>query len=363
MKSTIKLKYLVVAFLLVIVAACKKNSDQSPPMLASKYSNGFFILNEGWYQHAAGSIGFYDNSKGAITDSVFSTENPGKYFNPNTAQLEFGTIYKGNFYLLTKYGGPLVVANATTLKETARIPASANNDFRAFLGLDDTKGLVSTSNGIYPITLSTLTLGTKLSTVTGEAGDMVKAGNYIFVLSKTDGLVILNASDYSVAKKVAGLTVGFAVTPDGSVWAAGNNSLDKINPSTLAITTVTTPFTVNDTWGAWHAGSITASTKENTIYIANNEQYSGALTIYKYADGNASSIAAPFISIATGKETYGKGVNYNAKTNQLVVNTVESLYGVHFSKNDLDFYDPSNGMLIKDLPFTGYYFPATVVFQ
>jgi len=366
---TFKPQHFIVALLLITFTACKKDK-QNPTQVnpTGKYQDGFYIINEGWYQHAAGSIGFFSYTKGAIVDSAFSTENPGKFFNPNTSQLESGTIFKGKLYLLTKYGGPLVVADAMSLKETGRIAAAPTNDFRAFLGIDDTKGLVSTSDGIYPINLSTLALGIKISTVSGEVGDMIKAGNYIFVLSADKGLVILNAADYTVAKTIANLSVGFAVTPDGSVWVAGDTSLDKINPSNLNVTTVTTPFTVNNTWGAWHPGSITASTKENTVFLANNEQYNGGTTIYKYTDGNAASINTAFITIAPGKdlqskELYGKGIAYNATTNQLVVNTVESGFGTHFTVNDLDFYDPSSGALIKDIPFTGYYFPAIVVFH
>ena len=354
---------IAIALMVSILVSCKKDKKVAPEKVAGKYDNGFFIINEGSYKNASGSISFFDYAKGTIIDSIFTKENPGKTFDPNTSELEFGTIYNGKFYLLTKSGGPLVVVDATTLKETGRIPATGTNDFREFIGINNTTGLVSTGDGIYPLNLSTVTLGAKIASVSGEIGDMVKAGNYIFVLSANDGLDILNASDYSVAKNIPGMAVGFAVTPDGSVWVAGNTSLDKINPTNLTVTSVTVPFTVNNTWGAWHPGSITASTKDNTVFLANNEQYSGGTTIYKYTDGSGSSISSPFITIATGKELYGKGLAYNATSNQLLVNTVESGYGTHYAVNDLDFYDVSSGALVKDIPFSGYYFPATYVFH
>lgn len=355
---------IAIALAVSMLVSCKKDNDnKKTPVVPGKYDNGFFILNEDWYKNASGSVSFFDYAKGTITDSVFSKENTGKTFDPNTSELESGTIYNGKFYLLTKSGGPLVVADASTLKETGRIAAASTNDFRQFIGINNNTGLVSAGDGIYPINLSTVALGTKINSVSGEIGDMVKAGNYIFVLSANDGLDILNASDYSLAKNIPGMTVGFAVTPDGSVWVAGTTSLDKINPTNLAVTAVTVSFTVNSTWGAWHPGSITASTKDNTVFLANNEQYSGGTTIYRYTDGNSSSVSAPFITIASGKELYGKGLAYSATNNQLIVNTVESGYGTHYAVNDLDFYDVSSGALVKDIPFSGYFFPATYIFR
>jgi len=249
------------------------------------------------------------------------------------------------------------------LKETGRIAAAASNNWRAFVGLDKTKGLVSTVDGIYPIDLQTVTLSTKLTGITGEVGDMIKAGNYIFVLSATDGVVILNASDYSVAKKIAGLEVAFAKSPDGAVWAAGANVLARIDPVTLAVQNIAVPFTVNGSWGpgTWHAGSIAASTTENAIFLAENAPFEGGTQIYKYTATNTASFTTPFITTPSGTEMYGKGFGFDAKTNQLVVTTVHT--GFDFNDNDLIFYDAGSGTLKKDIVFTGNYFPAEPVFH
>jgi hypothetical protein len=194
---------------------------------------------------------------------------------------------------------------------------------------------------------------------------MIKAGNYIFALSSTSAqsVTVLNVSDYSVALKITGMSVGFAHTTDGGIWAAGGTSLIRIDPTTLAVQTTTLPFTAYGSWGAWHPGSITASTKENIVFLANNGTFSGGKTIYKYIVGNAASLSAPFISIATGKELYGAGIGYNASSNQLIVNTVQSGFGANYAVNDLDFYDAASGSLQKDVLHTGYYFPATLVFH
>jgi hypothetical protein len=328
-----------------------------------KYENGFFMANEGWYGHGTGSLSFYRYDTGTKEDSITTKENPGKDLNPATSTVEYATIFNDKVYLLTKVRGPLVVMDAYSLKETGRIASASTNDWRAFVGVDNTHALISSQTGVYPLDLGNLTVGTALTSVTGQIGDMIKAGNYIFVLSSSKGIQILNAADYTLAKTIAGITVAFTKTPDGSVWAAGGTSLIKIDPATLNVTTITLPFTAASSWAAWHPGSITASTKENAVFIAKNGSFAGATSVYKYIDGNVASISAPFITIASGYETYGSGVAYNTKTDQLVINTVKSGFGANFAINDLIFYNAATGALVKDTPFSGYYFPAIAVFH
>jgi hypothetical protein len=331
------------------------------------YENGFFIANEGWYGKGSGTLSFFRYDTQKKEDSIYTKVNPGATFGPDTTELEFGTVYNNKVYLLVKGGGgPLVQADAYSLKETGRIPGAASNDFRALLPIDTTKALVSTGNGIYLLNLQTVTLGAALPAVSGEVQDMISAGNYIFVLSANDGLDILNASDLSLKKTIPGIQVGFAKAMDGSIWAAGganDSMLVKIDPSTLDTTNVALPFEVESTFGFWHAGSIAASTKENSIYLGYNTAYTGAMAIYKYVIGTPSSVNTPFINIASGKETYGAGIVYNPGKDQLVVTTVQSGYGVGFSVNDLDFYSPASGALITDQSYSGYYFPALPFFH
>jgi hypothetical protein len=359
--ATLKLlPYIFPVLLMFVASSCKKDHDVNiaPP---GKYENGFFIINEGSYNRINGSVSFFDYTKGTLTDSIFSTENPGKTFDPNTATLEFGTVYNHKLYLLSKVGGPLVVADDNSLKETGRVAAAPTNDFRAFIGVDNGNGLVSAADGIYPLNLQTVTLGTKLSNVSGEVGDLIKAGNYIFALSKSQGVVVLKTSDYSIAGIIASMVVGFARTPDGAIWAAGDKLLIRIDPVTLKFQTITVPFTVNDRWGAWHAGSITASTTENAVFLANNNGLydSGGTDIYKYTSGT-SVPSTPFITLPTGKSLFGAGIAYNAKLNQIIVNAVNTDYS---PGTDLYFYNATSGALLKDIASKKSYYPAMSVFH
>jgi hypothetical protein len=328
-----------------------------------KYENGFFIANEGNYGTGSGTLSFFRYDTQTKEDSVYTKVNTGEDLGPNTSSLEFGTVYNNKVYLLTKSGGPLIQADAYSLKETGRIATAANNDFRALLPIDTTKALISTGNGIFPLNLQTVTLGAAVSAVTGEVQDMVSSGNYIFVLSANDGLDILNASDLSLAKTIPTIQLGFAKAMDGSIWAAGganDSMLIKIDPSTLDTTNVALPFEVNGTIGYWHPGSITASTKENAIFFAYNTAYAGATTLYKYTVGSPAFPTTPFINIASGNVLYGAGVAYNHQNDQLVVTSVQS---ANYGANDLAFYAALTGTSIADQSYSGYFFPSIPFFH
>ncbi|GAA4313216.1 DUF5074 domain-containing protein [Mucilaginibacter gynuensis] len=327
-----------------------------------KYENGFFLVNEGWFGHGTGTVNFYRYDTKTLEDSVYTKENPGKTLDPKTSTLENGTIFNGKLYLSSKVGGPVVVTDAYSLKETGRIASAGGNDWRAFVGVDNTNGLITSGNGVYKVNLSPLTLGAKVAGISGEIADVIKAGNYIFLLSQTEGVLVLNAGDYSIAKKIPNVSVAFAKTPDGTVWCAGGKSLIKINPANLETQTIAVPFDVHGSWGAWHPGSITASTKANVVYLAKNGPWSGGTTIYKY-DGSASSLNNAFITLPAGKELYGAGLGYNTRFNHLIVTTVQSGYGVNYSFNNVYFHDATTGSLKKDLAYRGYFFPAMPLSQ
>src|SRR5690606_29476074 len=121
--------------------ACTKDNTTEPitdPVEeAGKYESGFFLVHEGWFGHGTGSLSFYDYHTGTLTDSIFQKENPDKGFEPVSSTVQYGTAFHGNLYIVSKVGGPVVVADAKTLKEVGRIPAKPGNDWRAFMGIDE----------------------------------------------------------------------------------------------------------------------------------------------------------------------------------------------------------------------------------
>lgn len=347
-----------------ILFSCKKDRGVIEEMaVPGKYENGFFIINEGWYGHGTGSVSFFDATAGTLQDSVFQKENDGKTFDPASSTVQFATIFNKNLYVVSKARGPLVVADAMTLKETGRIAGSTAYDWRAFVGLNEDLGLLSSSNGIYQVDLKTLKPGDKLPEVTGQTGDMLKAGNYVYTLSQASGAVIYNLKDLTVAKKIKGVTLGFAQTPDKKVWYTAGKFLYSSDPITLAKDSVELPFTPATTWFAWFASPMIASTKDNAVYLLKSPSFGGGKELYRYIAGDPTSVSKPFITTPDKQSFYKKNLGYNPKTNQIVTTTVQDGYGVNYAVNNIYFYDATSGALIKQMPYSGYFFPAMFVFH
>ncbi len=363
MNNIIFKKTLLLTVLAGTLFSCKKDNKEIQEPEQGKFENGFFVINEGWYGHGTGSVSFFDAASGSLKDSVFQKENPGKDFEPKSSTMQFATIFNKNLYVVSKIGGPVVVADAKTLKEVGRIPASPQSDWRAFVGLDENNGLLSSSKGIFKVNLKTYDAPTQLAGTSGQTGDMLKAGEYVYTLSQSEGAVIYNAADLTVAKKIKNVSLGFAQTPNNKVWYTKGKFLYNSDPLTLATDSVELPFTPASTWLAWFSSPIIASTKENTVFLLKSPSFGGGKMLYRYIEGNKASLDQPFITTPDKQSFYKKNLGYYAKTNQIVTTTVQDGYGANYGVNNIYFYDATSGKLAKQIPYEGYYFPAMFVFH
>ncbi|MEQ7801762.1 DUF5074 domain-containing protein [Pedobacter sp. ASV1-7] len=363
-KISFKKVALVLAFASTLLSCNKEDLVIDEISEPGKYENGFFVINEGWAFTGTGSISFFDYESGTLKDSVFQKENPDSDgFLPKSSTVQFGAKFNNNIYVVSKARGPVVVADAKTLKEVGRIPGSASYDWRAFVGLDENRGLLSSSNGVHVIDLKNLNVLSKLSGVSGQTGDMLKAGKYIYVLNQSAGAVIYNAEDFSVVKRIAGVTLGFAQTPNKKVWYTKDKFLYSSNPQTLETDSVELPFKPATTWGTWFSSPIIASTKNNTVYLLQAQNYGGGKAMYKYIEGDKSSLNQAFITTPAKQSFYKKNLGYNPQTNQIVTTTVQDGFGENYLVNNIYFYNAESGELIKQIPYSGYYFPSMFVFH
>jgi hypothetical protein len=357
------------AAVLLLLNACKKNDADLKPAtlgtanaaLTSNYTNGFFVANEGWFGHGSGDVHFYDYSTNTLTLNIYAANNPGKTLGGSANTLQYATIFQNKVYLVVKAGGPLVVTDATTFVESARQATLPGNDAHAFLGIDATHGLISTGSGVYQISLPGLTVGTALSGVTSYTGDMLKAGNYIFVHAQTEGIVAYNTSTLTMARSFGTANLAFALGKDNGVYVANTDSLIRIDAGTLARTAIKLPFSTPSPWGAWRHSAITSSTTDSAIFIVANNGFQGGTTLYRYVIGNPSSLATPFITLPTGQYFYGAGAAYDASNNTLVLTTINGPFTG--STNTVLRYNASTGAAINSVVYTGWYFPAMPFFH
>lgn len=361
-------QFLIAALLLTTVLyACKK--DKSNPVTTDpgkgKYDNGFFIIGEGSIGQNAGAINFYRYGDDTVGIRVYEKENPGKILSNSikSSTLQFASVINGGIYLMCKMNGPIVRVNELTLKEEARYVQESVTNWRSIIQVEGNRGLVSAADGVYQIDLNTLAIQNKLTTVgASNTGDMWKKGDYVYLL-QSNGAKIVSASNYAFLKGFSNISRGFAQTPNGKVWASTGSRLIAIDDK---LDTVGIPLKVGI--GAFNLDAptrITASTKENAVF------YHSGKTIYKYIDGNTSSLTQPFISITEDPFMVYGAIRYDRNKDYIVVNGIQN-YGAAATVNYLLIYNASTGVLVKRIKYGGdgvitdfakIFFPNLTVFH
>lgn len=349
---------------ITVVAATAGGQDSASYQITvlGEYANGIFVLNEGWFGTETGSVWFYKYGADTLVPWVFQAVNPGKTLGGLANTLQYGAIHNGKLYLVVKAGGPLVVTDASTLVETGRVENVASGKGMSFLGIDATRGLIGATDGIYPINLSTLAIGGKITGVSGATGNMVKSGNYVFAHNSTDGTVVLDATTYAVVSKPYKATIGFVQGKNGRIYGAKDSLLMSVHPSTLVKDSVKMPFRAVSPFGAWRSVQMTASTVNDHIFIIQpGSGWTYGKKLYRYVVGNPASLSEPFITLPADQWFYGSGVNYDPHTNELVATTINGAFSGNVNK--VLFFDAQTGALKKTITYNGWYFPAMTVIQ
>ncbi|RBQ03215.1 DUF5074 domain-containing protein [Pedobacter miscanthi] len=335
-------------FLTTGLYSCKKDSVednlQVDPVVG-KYENGFFVIGEGSYGQNPGAISFYRYGEDTLNTRAYEKENSGKILSnaAKTSTLQFASVINGSIYLMCKVNGPIVKINEYTLKEEARYVQEASN-WRSILQVDGNRGLVSANDGVYQIDLNTLAVQNKLTSVGAlNTGDMWKKGDYVYLL-QSNGAKIVSANNYSLVKSFSNISRGFAQTPNGKIWASTGSRLVAID-NNLDTAGIALPVAVG-TFGLDAPTRITASTKENAVF------YHSGKAIYKYVDGNAASLAQPFITIAEDPFMVYGAIRYDKNKDYIVVNGIQG-YGAASTVNYLLIYNASTGALVKRIKYGG----------
>ncbi len=310
------------------------------------YTQGIFILNEDWYGHNNSTINHLSFA-GQFSYRIVQAENQDTHLSLGcTAQ--FGAIYGDRFYFISKQeqdskdnsqwrGGRVVVTDAKTMKviyshpTIFEIDGKSAADGRAFVGVDETKGYIGTSNGIFVLDLATGKIGKRIAGTENplikgdekntdglgplyqnQIGIMIRAYDYVFAIQQDKGIHIINPETDEIITTIPGCFSTMVQSKDGRIWAARNtnpdvqsypygsmgeewqgNELLCIDPITLQQTPIdiaqlsgNADLIVEQTWYAWTAGSLCASTKENALFFSFTDDifnwYNGRVHIYRY---------------------------------------------------------------------------------
>lgn len=365
------------------------------------YSKGTFIVNEDWYGHQNSTVNFLTDD-GEWIYRVVQKENPGIELGCTN---QYGTIYGDKFYFIAKQekdpgasivGGRITVCDAKTMKVLKQIQNIAVDDKgtsiadgRGFLGVDEHKGYVGTSNGIYVLDLDKLEITGSVSGTGndaddpyqqlygGQIGNMVRVNDRVFAVHQKNGLFIINPATDEVEKTVEapeGWGFGSVVlSKDGNLWlslaaSSGSGQADtrivKLNPATLEQTIIECPegiFGPANSWYAWTPDCFCASKQNNVLYWngGNSSWFSGK-TIYKYdIDSNTFSTFIDYNNDPDGWQIYGCSFRINPVTDEAIV----SLYkGYGDPTYVVRKYDNEGKQTAEYSMISNYWFPSLPVF-
>lgn len=365
------------------------------------YSKGAFIVNEDWYGHQNSTLNFLTDD-GEWIYRVIQKENPGVEIG---ATAQYGAIYGDKFFVMAKQpkdpgasitGGRITVCDAKTMKVLKQIEniavddkGSSIADGRGFLGVDEHKAYVGSSNGIYVLDLDKLEITGSVSGTGndaddpyqqlygGQIGNMVRVNDRVFAVHQKNGLFIINPATDEVEKTVEapeGWGFGSVVlSKDGNLWlslaaSSGSGQADtrivKLNPATLEQTIIECPegiFGPANSWYAWTPDCFCASKQNNVLYWngGNSSWFSGK-TIYKYdIDSNTFSTFIDYNDDPDGWQIYGCSFRVNPVTDEAIV----SLYkGYGDPTYVVRKYDNEGKQTAEYSMISNYWFPSLPVF-
>lgn len=365
------------------------------------YSKGTFIVNEDWYGHQNSTLNFLTDD-GEWIYRVIQKENPGVEIG---ATAQYGAIYGDKFFVMAKQpkdpgasitGGRITVCDAKTMKVLKQIEniavddkGSSIADGRGFLGVDEHKAYVGSSNGIYVLDLDSLKIMGSVSGAGndsddpyqqlygGQIGNMVRVNDRVFAVHQKNGLLIINPATDEVEKTVEapeGWGFGSVVlSKDGNLWlslaaSSGSGQADtrivKLNPATLEQTIIECPegiFGPANTWYAWTPDCFCASKQNNVLYWngGNSSWFSGK-TIYKYdIDSNTFSTFFDYNDDPDGWQIYGCSFRVNPVTDEAIV----SLYkGYGDPTYVVRKYNNEGKQTAEYSMISNYWFPSLPVF-
>lgn len=414
-----KKKGLLIAGLLI--------ASTSLSSVAQNYTDGVFVLNEDWYGHNNSTLNFWNYNGGYVDYYVMQIANLYEYSLGCTAQ--YGQLYGDYIVIMSKQdkdpgdagqmsSGRMTILNKRTLKVvgdevhpliSVNDKGKSDADGRAVCFVNNEKFYAGTSNGIYVVknvdgawiwdsemvikgTENPLITGQEVSNADGigplynnQIGMMLRTQDYMFAIKQDLGVLVINPDTDEIIRVIEGCYSTMAQSKDGNVWVGVNagekqhypygNSGDAWNGSRLlcidqyTLQTKTIELSgggVPQSWYAWTAGSLTASSTENALYFVYTDPSVGQInwfrncTLYRY-DIDADECEEIYNSEYDGLYFYGGALQCNPKDG----NIYAALYvGENIATQDWVYaiINKEGEMIQYQQPIQNYWYPAMFIF-
>lgn len=382
---------------------------------ADAYSKGIIIVNEDWYGHQNSTVNFLkpDEPNGDFWQyRIIQTENPGKQLGCTN---QYGAIWNGRLYLIAKQekdpgasitGGRITVCDAKTMKilhqQTLIDPSGKQCDGRGFVGVDEHKGYISSSNGMWIFDLDSYTVKGQVegsanpnaggdndkpntdptgSLYHGQTGMMVMAEGLVFAAHQQYGLLVVDPKQDKVIRTISmdfvqeKAGIGSVVkSKDGMLWLSvakstnGNgaalNCLVRLNPETFETKVINCPEGVYgpaNSWYAWTPDAFVASQLNNRLYWKGgaNSWFSGT-KIYRYdIDNNKMELFTDLEKEGLNWKIYGCSLGVDPENEDVYM----SLYHEFGTPVYITRRYSSKGEIVRDYDMIqNYWFPSNMIF-
>ncbi|MBD5228669.1 MAG: DUF5074 domain-containing protein [Bacteroidales bacterium] len=379
------------------------------------YTRGIIWVNEDWYGHQNSTVNYLmpDDPEGNFWKyRIIQAENPGKELGCTN---QYGAIWNDRIYLIAKQdkdpgatitGGRITVADAKTMKilhqQSLIDPSGSQCDGRGFNGVDEHKGYISTSNGVWIFDLDSYTVTGQVegsanpnaggdndkpntdptgSLYHGQSGMMVSAAGKIFVAHQQYGLMIVDPAEDKVVNVISmdivqdGAGIGSVVkSKDGALWisVAKNcqgtgvalNYIVRLDPVTLDYEIIPVKdgfYAPANSWYAWTPDAFVASSVQNCLYWKGgpNRWFTGT-KIYKFdCDTREQTLFIDLEEEGANWKLYGCAIGVHPETDELYM----ALYHEFGTPTYITRRYSPQGEKIRDYEMImNYWFPSLPLF-
>ncbi len=231
---------------LVFTSCKKKNDDDDDTTPTPNYTNGVLVTNEGVYLNGTGTVSFYSNTTGGVTQSVFEKENDDR---PIGNVLQSACKIGNKIYFVVNNANRIEITNATTMQSEGVINITQP---RYMVDAGNGKAYVTQWRGASKGAVAIVDLATNqvVKTITcGVAPEgLCKKNNSVYVTNSgyypnnDDTVTVIDIASETVSAKIKTNLNPSAIVEDanGTLWTLCNGtwsdaSVDKINPNTNAV--------------------------------------------------------------------------------------------------------------------------------
>ena len=376
------------------LSAAQGASQQEETTPLADYTQGVFVVNEDWIGHQNSTVNFLKDD-GEWIYRVVQQENPGVEVGCTS---DFGTIYGNRFYVISKQdqdpgagiaGGRVTVCSAADMKLLKQIrilstdsEATSGADGRGFVGVDEHKGYVGSSDGIFVLNLDDFTITGKVTGsgngadndydafYGGQIGTMVRVNEYVYAVHQDKGLLVIDPATDKVVEVIEapdGNGFGSVVlSKDGNLWLSmtADRSIMKLDPATHETTVIALPDGINgpaNSWYAWTPDGFCASTQSNVLYWnGGDSSWFSGYRVFKFDIDNGTFTKIVDLQ-ADGEnwQIYGCSMRVDPESDDLYTSLFHSWGDKTYI---LRQYDADGNKIEDHSMIANYWFPAMPVF-